>query len=238
MAPILRFVTSSGSKKKDPRNACLSETRASHSHRMWTGPAQPYYRQIRPIVHIGDIWLHCAPEALYCLHDPLTHCSYLQNCVTRSVCSLTLVTYVPIWRTSSLKSLNIGVNELSGSHHQSTTRHKRLFRSLWSTTTVNLQRPRTFSIEGGCGFLPWRFLVTISTVRQPFVTAVARAFLRCCKPTGLKERRHDTLTAFSAKRCNSYSALCQKQLFLRSYHHPDCRENARLSVHAVISGLF
>jgi hypothetical protein len=36
MAPILRYVTSSGSKKKEPNYACLSEAKASHSHRMWT----------------------------------------------------------------------------------------------------------------------------------------------------------------------------------------------------------
>jgi len=36
MAPILLFVTSSGSEKKEPRYACLSEAKASHSHRKWT----------------------------------------------------------------------------------------------------------------------------------------------------------------------------------------------------------
>jgi hypothetical protein len=85
MAPILRFVTSSRSKKKEPRYACMSEARASHSHRTWTRPAQPYYRQIRPIIHIGDIWLHCASEVLYCLHDPLPHCNYLQTSVSRDL---------------------------------------------------------------------------------------------------------------------------------------------------------
>ena len=85
MAPILRFVTSSGSKKKEPRYGCLSEARASLSHRTWTRPAQPYYHQIRPIVHIGDIWLHCAPEVSYCLCDPLPHCNYLQTSVSRDL---------------------------------------------------------------------------------------------------------------------------------------------------------
>jgi len=33
MARILRILTSSGSKKKQPKYACLSETRASHSHK-------------------------------------------------------------------------------------------------------------------------------------------------------------------------------------------------------------
>jgi len=36
MAPILRFITSSGYKKKEPRYVCRSEAKASPSHRMWT----------------------------------------------------------------------------------------------------------------------------------------------------------------------------------------------------------
>ena len=36
MAPIFRFIISSGSKKKEARYACLSEAKASHSHKMWT----------------------------------------------------------------------------------------------------------------------------------------------------------------------------------------------------------
>jgi hypothetical protein len=35
MAPRLILLRSSGSKKKKPRYACLSETKASHSQRMW-----------------------------------------------------------------------------------------------------------------------------------------------------------------------------------------------------------
>jgi hypothetical protein len=35
MAPRLRFVTSSGSKEKEPKYACLSEAKASHSHKTW-----------------------------------------------------------------------------------------------------------------------------------------------------------------------------------------------------------
>jgi hypothetical protein len=34
-APRLILLMSSGSKKKEPRYACLSEARASHSYRMW-----------------------------------------------------------------------------------------------------------------------------------------------------------------------------------------------------------
>ena len=36
MAPILSFLLSSGSKKKELRYVCLSEAKASHSHKMWT----------------------------------------------------------------------------------------------------------------------------------------------------------------------------------------------------------
>jgi hypothetical protein len=36
MAPRLRLLISSGSKKREPRCVCLSEAKASHSHRMWT----------------------------------------------------------------------------------------------------------------------------------------------------------------------------------------------------------
>jgi len=34
MVPRLIFLMSSGSKKEEPRYACLSEVKASHSHRM------------------------------------------------------------------------------------------------------------------------------------------------------------------------------------------------------------
>ena len=36
MAPKLILLMSSGSKKKEPRYACLNEAKASHSQRMWT----------------------------------------------------------------------------------------------------------------------------------------------------------------------------------------------------------
>ena len=36
MAPGLRLLASSGSKSEEPRYACLSEVKASYSHKMWT----------------------------------------------------------------------------------------------------------------------------------------------------------------------------------------------------------
>jgi len=45
-SPILRFITSSGSKMKEPRYACLSEAKASHSHRTWTvSSSVPHFLQ-------------------------------------------------------------------------------------------------------------------------------------------------------------------------------------------------
>ena len=35
MGPRLLLLMSSGSKKREPRYACLSEAKASHSQRMW-----------------------------------------------------------------------------------------------------------------------------------------------------------------------------------------------------------
>ena len=35
MATRVRLFISSGSKKEEPRCVCLSEAKASHSHRMW-----------------------------------------------------------------------------------------------------------------------------------------------------------------------------------------------------------
>jgi len=57
MDPILRFVTSSGCKKKEPTYACLSEAKASHSHKMWTevSSSLPHFLQVglllNPIIY-------------------------------------------------------------------------------------------------------------------------------------------------------------------------------------------
>jgi len=48
MAPILSFLISSGSKKKEPRYVRLSEAKASHSHEMWTevSSSVPHFLQV------------------------------------------------------------------------------------------------------------------------------------------------------------------------------------------------
>ena len=48
MAPIPSTLMSSRSKKKEPRYVCLSETKASHSHKMWTevSSSVPHFLQV------------------------------------------------------------------------------------------------------------------------------------------------------------------------------------------------
>jgi len=48
MASILSFLISSRSKKKEPRYTCLSEAKASHSHKMWTevSSSVPHFLQV------------------------------------------------------------------------------------------------------------------------------------------------------------------------------------------------
>jgi hypothetical protein len=51
MAPKSSILISSGSKKKEPRYACLSEARASHSHKMWNevSSSVPHFLQVRSL---------------------------------------------------------------------------------------------------------------------------------------------------------------------------------------------
>ena len=48
MVPIISFLTSSGYKKKEPRSVCLSEAKASLSHKMWTEVSSsiPHFLQV------------------------------------------------------------------------------------------------------------------------------------------------------------------------------------------------
>jgi len=48
MAPVLSFLISSGSKKKEPRYVYLGEAKTSHSHKMWTevSSSVPHFLQV------------------------------------------------------------------------------------------------------------------------------------------------------------------------------------------------
>ena len=67
MAPVLSFLISSGSKKKEPRCVCLSEAKASHSHKMWTevSSSLSHFLQmgllLSPIIYI-DVFSRCCVQ--------------------------------------------------------------------------------------------------------------------------------------------------------------------------------
>ena len=51
MAPMPRSLISSRSKKKEPRYECLSEAKASHSHKMWTEVSS----SVPHFLHMGSL---------------------------------------------------------------------------------------------------------------------------------------------------------------------------------------
>jgi hypothetical protein len=65
MAPIVSFLISSGSKKKEPRYVCMSEAKASHSHKMWTEVSSSvlHFLQVglllSPIIYRGLLKVLC-----------------------------------------------------------------------------------------------------------------------------------------------------------------------------------
>ena len=77
MAPGLRFLISSGSKKKEPRYVYLSETKASHSHNMWTEVSSS-------IPHFLQVGLLLSPFMYKCLLKvlcPVTRPIKIMDCV-------------------------------------------------------------------------------------------------------------------------------------------------------------
>jgi hypothetical protein len=72
MAPILSFLTSSGSKKKEPRYVCLSKAKASHSHKMWTEVSfsVPHFLQV--VLLLSPIICKCLLNVLCPVSRPIT----------------------------------------------------------------------------------------------------------------------------------------------------------------------
>jgi hypothetical protein len=72
MAPILSFLISSGSKKKEPRCVCLSEATASHSHKMWTevSSSVPHFLQV--VLLLCPIIYKCLLKVLCPVSRPIT----------------------------------------------------------------------------------------------------------------------------------------------------------------------
>jgi len=72
MAPILSFLISSGSKKKEPRYVYLSDAKASHSHKMWTevSSSVPHFLQVGLL--LDPIIYKCLLKVLRPVSRPVT----------------------------------------------------------------------------------------------------------------------------------------------------------------------
>ena len=69
---MLRFITSSCSKKKEPTYACLSEAKASHSHKMWTEVSSSVPHFLHVGLLLNPIMYRCFIRALYLVRRPVT----------------------------------------------------------------------------------------------------------------------------------------------------------------------
>jgi len=72
MAPILSFLISSGSEEKEPR---LNETKASHSHKMWTEVSfsVPHFLQVGLLLSPSLHLLEEGTEILLLLQSLCVH---------------------------------------------------------------------------------------------------------------------------------------------------------------------
>ena len=79
MAPLLNFLISSGSKKKEPRCVCLSEAKASHSHKMWTEVPSSVPHFIQVGLFISPIIYKCLLKVLYPVRITTLDCVLLKD---------------------------------------------------------------------------------------------------------------------------------------------------------------
>jgi hypothetical protein len=80
MAPTLRFIVSSGSKKKEPICACQNEAEASHAHKMWTevSSSAPHFLQVGLL--ISPVTKRCLLKVLCLVRQVTTlHCVLLKD---------------------------------------------------------------------------------------------------------------------------------------------------------------
>ena len=72
MAPILSFLISSGSKKKDPRYVCLSKAKATHSHKIWTEVSSSVSQFLQTGLLLSPIIYKCLLKVLCPVSRPIT----------------------------------------------------------------------------------------------------------------------------------------------------------------------
>jgi len=72
MALLFIFLISSGSKKNEPRCVCLSEAKASHSHRMWTEVSSSVAHFLQVELLLSPITSKCFLKVLFPLRRQIT----------------------------------------------------------------------------------------------------------------------------------------------------------------------
>jgi hypothetical protein len=138
-APVISFLISSGPKKKERRYVCVSEAKASHSHKMWTevSSSAPHFLQVGLL--LSPITYTCLVKVSYPVKRPITTLDYvllkdnnrainqfssLSPCTTRPTPQYQMLVFHPagldITFTSSVgypNTLPVSSNTISLSHH-------------------------------------------------------------------------------------------------------------------------
>jgi len=139
MAPVISFLISSGSKEKERRYVCLSEAKASHSHKMWTEVSSSARHFLQVGLLLSPITYKCLLKASYPVKIPITtldcvllkannrarnQFSSLSLCTTRPTPQYQMLVFRPagldITFTSSARypnTLPVASNTISLSHH-------------------------------------------------------------------------------------------------------------------------
>jgi len=78
MAPILNFLIYSVSKKKEPRYICLSETKSSPSHKMWTEVSSSVPHFLHVGLLLSPIVYKCLVKVLRPVSGPITSLDCVQ----------------------------------------------------------------------------------------------------------------------------------------------------------------
>jgi len=81
MAPRLKLLMPFGTKKKEPKYACLSETKASHSQRMWAEVSSSTSHLLHKGILVSLIKWSCLLRVLCQVRRPITtlDCVLLQD---------------------------------------------------------------------------------------------------------------------------------------------------------------
>ena len=77
MAPIFSFLIPSGSKKKEPRYECLSEARASHTHKTGNGVSSSVPHCLQMGLLLSPITYKCRLRVLCPVRRPMTTLDYV-----------------------------------------------------------------------------------------------------------------------------------------------------------------